>query len=138
MCVYDHRTGKVPKASAGTPEDFIRVFDEIHSLYPDKLILHLAYSAVTTCSYQSALPAGEGRDYVKSFDTRHVSVGQAAVVLRVAEALKANPHWTFEEALPYCEEVSRNTHMCFIPNDLDYLRHLHPASWGIRCKRLPP
>ena len=43
MCAYCDRTGKVPKTSAGTPEDFTRVFDEIHSLYPDKLILHLAY-----------------------------------------------------------------------------------------------
>ena len=30
-------------------------FDEIHAKYPDSQILYLAYSAITTCSYQSAI-----------------------------------------------------------------------------------
>lgn len=81
VCAYYDRTGTVPKTSASVPGDFERVFDEIHSRWPEKKILHLAYSAVTTCSYQSAVMASEGRDYVTSVDTKHVSVGQASVVL---------------------------------------------------------
>ena len=54
---YYDRTGKVPQTSASMPVDFAPVFDEIHAKYPDKKILHLAYSAVTTCSYQNALLA---------------------------------------------------------------------------------
>ena len=57
ICAYYEQTGKVPKTSASSPHDFITVFDLIHELWPEKHILHLAYSAVTTCSYQNALLA---------------------------------------------------------------------------------
>ena len=122
VCAYYERTGKAPKTSASSPEDFTRIFDEIHAAYPDKHILHLAYSAVTTCSYQNALLASEDRDYVTSFDTQHVSVGQAAVVIGVAKKLQENPDMTLEEAVAAAKEISACTHMCFIPNNLDYLR----------------
>ena len=39
-------------------------------------------------TYQSAVIAGEGRDYVHPVDTRQVSVGQGAVVAAVAKWLK--------------------------------------------------
>ena len=91
VCAYYDQTGKVPRTSACNPEDFTVVLDEIHAKYPDKQILHLAYSAVTTCSYQNALIASEGRDYIRSVDTKHVSVGQAAVVLAVAQLLRDKP-----------------------------------------------
>ena len=87
VCAYYDKTGKCPTTSGSTPFDFEKVLDEIHAAHPDKKILHLAYSAVTTCSYQSCIVASEGRDYVKSIDTKHVSVGQAAVVLAVQKYL---------------------------------------------------
>ena len=64
VCAYYDRTGKVPKTSGTSPEAFERVFREIHEKYPEKHILHLAYSAVTTVAYQSAIIAAEGLDYV--------------------------------------------------------------------------
>lgn len=54
VCRYFKETGKVPKTSGSSPDDYRKVFDEIHSRWPEKKILHLAYSAVTTCSFQSA------------------------------------------------------------------------------------
>ena len=122
VCAYYDRTGKVPQTSASVPSDFETVFDEIHTCHPDAHILHLAYSAVTTCSYQSALLAAEGRDYVTSFDTKHVSVGQAAVVIAVAEMLRAHPEYTVEEAVEGAKYIASHTQMCFIPKNLDYLR----------------
>ena len=122
VCAYYDRTGKVPQTSASVPSDFETVFDEIHACWPEKHILHLAYSAVTTCSYQSALLASEGRDYVTSLDTKHVSVGQAAVVIAVAEMLQAHPEYTVEEAVEAAKHIAQNTQMCFIPKNLDYLR----------------
>ena len=122
VCAYYDRTGKVPQTSASTPTDFDRVFDDIHQRWPEAKILHLAYSAVTTCSYQSALLAAEGRDYVTSLDTKHVSVGQAAVTLAVAETLRAHPDYTVEEAVKAAEAIALRTRMCFIPKNLDYLR----------------
>ena len=122
VCAYYDRTGKVPSTSACSPHDFASVFDEIHNRFPEKKILHLAYSAVTTCSYQNALLAAEERDYVRSVDTKHVSVGQAAVVLAVVDFLKEHPDATLDEAAAFTETISQRTRMCFIPRNLDYLR----------------
>jgi len=122
VCAYYDRTGKVPQTSASVPSDFETVFEEIHTCWPDAQILHLAYSAVTTCSYQSSLLAAENRDYVTSLDTRHVSVGQAAVVLAVAELLAAHPEYTMTEAAEAANQIALRTRMCFIPRNLDYLR----------------
>lgn len=122
ICGWYDRTGSVPTTSASTPYDFEKVFDEIHRVYPGKKILHLAYSAVTTCSYQNALLAAEGRDYVRSVDTKHVSVGQCAVTVAVAKWLQENPQASLEEAAAYAETVREKIKMCFIPNNLDYLR----------------
>ena len=122
VCAYYDRTGTVPKTSASVPGDFERVFDEIHSRWPEKKILHLAYSAVTTCSYQSAVMASEGRDYVTSVDTKHVSVGQASVVLEVARFLREHPDCSVEEAAAAAKAIAERTQMCFIPKNLDYLR----------------
>ena len=122
VCAWYDRTGKVPATSGCTPYDFEKAFDALHVKYPGKQFLHLAYSAVTTCSYHSALLAAEGRDYVKSVDTKHVSVGQGAVVETVAHWLAAHPDATLEAAAEAAEAISRNMRMCFIPRNLDYLR----------------
>lgn len=122
ICEYYNNTNKIPKTSGSSPQDFEKVFDDIHRLYPDKQILHLAYSAVTTCSYQSALIAAEHRDYVTSFDTKNVSVGQAAVVIQTAKYLKENPDVTMEELLKEVSRISESTKMCFVPAELEYLR----------------
>lgn len=122
VCGYYDLTGKVPHTSAANPEDFAKAFDEIHARWPEKKILHLAYSAITTCSYQNAILASEGRDYVVSVDTKHVSVGQAAVVLAVAQLLRDHPEITLEEAAERAKLIASHTQMCFIPDNLDYLR----------------
>lgn len=122
ICEYYNNTNKIPKTSGSSPQDFEKVFDDIHRLYPDKQILHLAYSAVTTCSYQSALIASEHRDYVTSFDTKNVSVGQAAIVIQTAKYLKENPNVTMEKLLKEVSRISESTKMCFVPAELEYLR----------------
>ena len=146
ICAYYDRTGKAPTTSGSTPYDFEKVFDEIHSAHPDKQILHLAYSAVTTCSYHSAELAAENLPYkhqIRSVDTKHVSVGQCAVVAATADWLKGHPEATLDEAADAAIAIAKATEMCFIPRNLDYLRaggrvsnavalvgnllHLHPC-----------
>ena len=125
VCAYYDRTGKVPQTSASNPSDFTKVFDEIHQRWPEKHILHLAYSAVTTCSYHSCELAIEGKPYekhVRLVDTRQVSVGQGAVVLAVHDWLEAHPDATLEEAAAAAEAIAESTQMCFVPRNLDYLR----------------
>lgn len=125
VCAYYDRMGKIPTTSGSTPYDFEAVYDAVFAKDPDAKVLHLAYSAVTTCSYHSGELAIEGKPYaanVRLVDTKHVSVGQCAVVTAVAAWLGAHPEATLEEAAAAAEVISRQTQMCFVPRNLDYLR----------------
>ena len=122
ICAYYARTGELPKTSASTPEDFRNAYSGIHALWPEAKILYLAYSAVTTCSFQNAQIAAEGLDYVTSLDTKKASVGQHAIVLRMARLLEEHPEWGIEQAKAAADNLIARAQMCFIPDDLDYLR----------------
>lgn len=119
---YYKETGSLPQTSGCTPHDFEKAFDEIHEAYPDCHILHLAYSAVTTCSYQNALISAEGRDYVTSIDTKHVTTGQSIVTLAVAHYLRQNPDSSIEQITNLVTLLRENCCMSFFPGDLAYLR----------------
>ena len=119
---YYQTTGKLPKTSGSTPEDFEKKLDEVHEKYPDAQILYLAYSAITTCSMQSCVIAAEERDYVTIIDTKQVSAGQCNVVVKMAEILNANPDMTMEEAVAAAEDLISRANMCFMPDNLEFLR----------------
>ena len=119
---YYKNTGKLPKTSGSTPEDFIRMFDEIHTKWPEAHVLYLAYSAVTTCSFQSANIAAEGRDYVTAIDTKQVSVGQGAIVMTMAQSLQQNPDMTIDEVVKEANDLITHAKMCFLPDNLEFLR----------------
>lgn len=122
ICDYYNEAGKLPTTSGCAPEDFVEAFDRIHAAYPEAQILYLAYSAVTTCSYQSAVIAAEGRDYVTAIDTKQVSVGQAAVVVEVAKQLEAQPEMSISQAAELAMDVISRANMCFLPDNLEFLR----------------
>ncbi len=140
---YYSETGTLPKTSGSSPADFQKVFEEIHAKFPEKHILHLAYSAATTCSYQSAVISGSDLDYVTSIDTKQVSVGQAAIVIRLAQVLETTPDLSPEAVIEMAVKFCHQARMCFLPGDLEYLRaggrvsnvaflggrllHLHPC-----------
>jgi len=121
---YEH-TGKTPTTSGSTPYDFEKVLEEIFTADPNAQVLYLAYSAVTTCSYHSCELALEEKPYarnVRLVDTKHVSVGQGAVVMAAAKWLREHPEATLEVAAAKAAEIALATRMCFIPKNLDYLR----------------
>ena len=125
VCAYYDRTGKVPTTSGITPYDFESIYDPLFAEDPQLQVLHLAYSAVTTCSYHSCELAVEGKPYadnVRIVDTKHVSVGQCAVVAAVAAWLTAHPEATLDEAAAAAVKIGEQTKMCFVPDNLDYLR----------------
>lgn len=125
VCAYYDKTGKCPTTSGSTPYDFERVYDRLFAEDPDLQILHLAYSAVTTCSYHSCELAIEEKPYagnVRIVDTRHVSVGQCAVVVAARQWLAEHPDATLDEAAAAAVQIGEQTKMCFIPDNLDYLR----------------
>ena len=121
---YEH-TGKTPTTSGSTPYDFEKVLDEIFAENADARVLYLAYSAVTTCSYHSCELTLEDKSYagnVRLVDTKHVSVGQGAVVMATAKWIQAHPEATLDEAADAAVQIGLDTRMCFIPKNLDYLR----------------
>lgn len=122
VCAYYEQTGKLPKTSGCNPEDFIKVFDEIFTEYPDCHIIYMAYSAVTTCSFQSAKLAAEDNDRISFIDTKHVAIGQCAAVIKLAKELEKHPGWTVEEVEAAGKEISNSVKMSFVPSNLDYLR----------------
>lgn len=122
---YYERTGKTPTTSGSTPYDFETVLDEIFQVDPSAQVLYLAYSAATTCSFHSCELAIEEKPYadnVRLVDTKHVSVGQGAVVIATAHWLAEHPEATLEDAAAKAAEIALQTRMCFIPKNLDYLR----------------
>lgn len=114
--------GVLPKTSGCMPVDFQRAFDRIHAGRPDAQIVHLAYSAVTTCSLESAITASEGRDYVTTLDTGHVTIGQGLVVRDAVEWLAAHPEADAAAVREHAADVSSRVRMAFLPGDLGYLR----------------
>lgn len=114
--------GVLPRTSGCVPADFTAVFDRLHAADPDAKILHIAYSAATTCSLESAIAAAEGRDYVETLDTKHVTVGQGLVVRGTARWVREHPAATVEEARAFAEELAGRVRMAFLPGDLGYLR----------------
>ena len=122
--MFEHyaKTRDLPRTSGCTPHDFEVVFERLQREYPSRPILHLAYSACTTCSMQSAVIASEDREGITCVDTKHVSAAQGAVVIAMAEYLRTHPEASVEQAAQKAEEISSQVRMGFFPGDLDYLR----------------
>lgn len=114
--------GKLTQTSGCTVGDFETAFRQIRQEDPDAQILHLAYSAVTTCSYQSAVIAAEGKQNITSVDTKFVSAGQSLIVVLMARWLRDNPDASVEAAVAHLEQLRSRCCMGFFPGDLAYLR----------------
>lgn len=119
---YYRATGRLPRTSGCSPEDFATVFDAIHAQHPQAHILYLAYSAVTTCSFQSAQIAAEGRDYITLMDTMQASAGQAAILQRMALLLQETPDLDPGQAAAAAMDLIGRARFCFMPDNLNYLR----------------
>lgn len=118
---YEER-GNLPKTSGTTPEDNTKVFRKIFAEYPDAHIIHIAYSAVTTVSFNAANIAARDFPNIHLVDSKHVSIGAAAVVKATAQFIEDNPNVSPEEIISFVEDIRERTHMVFIPKTLLYLR----------------
>lgn len=142
IIAHYEKTGELPRTSGCTPQDFVTVFDHIHERDPQARILYLAYSAVTTCSFESACIAAQGRDYVCAIDTKSVTAGQFLVVTNTARYLEANPDATVDEVRAFVEDQVQRVRMAFIPGGLEFLRaggRLSNAAYlGAQLLRIKP
>lgn len=119
---FYEKTETLPQTSGTTPQDNTNVFQRIRDEHPDAHIIHIAYSAVTTVSFNAANIAAEDFDNIHLVDAKHVTIGLTAVVKATAEFIEANPEVTPEEIIAYVEDVRERTHMMFLPKTLLYLK----------------
>lgn len=122
--VFDfyEETGTLPKTSGSTPQDNTEVFKKVFAQYPDAHIIHIAYSAVTTVSFNSANIAARDFENVYLVDCKHVSIGAAAIVKETAQFIEDNPNESPEAIIAFVEAIRERTHMIFLPKTLLYLR----------------
>lgn len=122
--VFDfyEETGTLPKTSGSTPQDNTDVFKKVFAKYPDAHIIHIAYSAVTTVSFNAANIAAQDCENVHLVDSKHVSIGAAAIVKATAQFIEDNPNKSPEEIIAFVEDIRERTHMVFLPKTLLYLR----------------
>lgn len=122
--VFDfyEETGTLPKTSGSTPYDNTEVFKQVFAEYPDAHIIHIAYSAVTTVSFDAANIAAQDFENVHLVDSKHVSIGATAVVKATAQFIEDNPNTSPEEIITFVEDIRERTHMVFLPKTLLYLK----------------
>ncbi len=118
---YD-RTGNLPHTSASSPRDYRQVFDRIKAGNPDAVILHLAYSAVTTASWHNSLLASEGNENIIHIDTKQVSGGMRAVVVKMAQFLQLNPDADTDKIKTRARQLTEKARFVFFPGDMKYLK----------------
>ena len=116
------RTKVLPKTSATNPHEYKEAFDRILAKNPDAHIIHAAYSAITTASYHNAVLAAEGMTNVTHIDTKQVTGGQRAIVLKIAQFIQANPDATPQQIKEYGENLAKQCQFAFFPGDLEYLK----------------
>jgi len=119
---YYEKTGKLPKTSGTSPQDNTEVFKQVYAEYPDAYIIHIGYSAVTTVSFNAANIAAQDFKNVYLVDSKHVSIGAAAIVKATAQFIEDNPDTSPEEIIAFVEDIRERTHMVFLPKTLQYLK----------------
>ncbi|AXY25393.1 EDD domain protein [Suicoccus acidiformans] len=117
---FEH-TKTLPTTSGSTPQDFADTFDRIIREHPQAEIVYIAYSSVTTVSYNSARIASENYSNVHLVDSKNVSTGLGTIVLAACEHLRKNPDISAQELVAFVEEIRTRTHFSFLPQTLTYL-----------------
>ena len=122
--VFDfyEKTGTLPKTAGSTPDDNAKCFRQIFEEYPDAHIIHIAYSAVTTVSFNAAKIAAEDFENIHLVDSKNVAIGQTAIIKATAEYIENHPDARPEDVIAFVENIRERTHFIFLPNTLLYLK----------------
>ncbi|MFL2131967.1 DegV family protein [Ruoffia sp. FAM 20858] len=122
--VFDfyEKTGTLPKTAGSTPDDNAKCFRQIFEEYPDAHIIHIAYSAVTTVSFNAAKIAAEDFENIHLVDSKNVAIGQTAIIKATAEYIENHPDASPEDIIAFVENIRERTRFIFLPNTLLYLK----------------
>ncbi|MGI6498968.1 MAG: DegV family protein [Oscillospiraceae bacterium] len=119
---YSDKNGVFPTTSAPSPADFELMYRKIRREAPDSIIIHIGYSAQTTCSYQNAVIADEGFENIYHVDSEHVSAGLGAVAILAARYLWAYPDIEPSELIDKIKEIGKYMKFHFVVQDMRYLK----------------
>ncbi|XJS10144.1 DegV family protein [Aerococcaceae bacterium WGS1372] len=119
---YYEKTNELPKTSGSTPNDNSQVFQKIFDKYPDAHIIHIAYSSVTTVSFNSARIASEEFEHITLIDSKNVTAGLTMIIKATAEYIEDHPGATPEDIVSYVENIRERTRFFFMPKTLLYLK----------------
>lgn len=82
----------------------------------------MAYSAVTTVSFNAAKIAAEDFKNIHLVDAKNVTIGLATIVKATAEYIEETPDVPPEEIIAFVEDVRERTRLVFLPRTLLYLK----------------
>lgn len=119
---FYEKTKKLPKTSGTTPQDNTNVFRDIFEQHPDAHIIHIAYSAVTTVSFNAASIAAQEFENIHLVDAKNVSIGLTTIVKATAQFIEEHPNTDAKSIIAYVEAIRERTRMVFLPKTLIYLR----------------
>jgi EDD domain protein, DegV family len=119
---YSDKNGVFPTTSAPSPADFELIYHQIRGEAPDSIIIHIGYSAQTTCSYQNSVIADEGFENIYHVDSEHVSAGLGAVAIQTARYLRAYPAVEPSELVDKIKEIGKRMNFHFVVPDMRYLK----------------
>lgn len=121
---YYKETSKVPTTSAVNVHDFTYLFTKIRREHPGCVIFHLAYSAITTCSYRNAEIAAKEFEDIYFVDTKNVSSGATAFIAKACELIgqKKETVTDYQALADEIASLASDVHFSFLPGNLDYLK----------------
>ena len=121
-------TGKTPKTSAVSPEEFVRFFKSLLDEDKEAHVIYAGIGSSLSGTFQSAHIAKQilEDDRLHLIDTKNLSTGIGLVLLKTIEY--NNRGWTIEKTLSKLEKLVSRIKVQFVIKSLEYLKK------GGRCK----
>jgi len=122
--IYDYfkETKKVPSTAAANPSQYQEAFERITAQNPGCFIIHIGYSAEASCTYANACIASQEMHNVYHIDSKNVSGGESAIIIKTAELIEKNPDMDPAELKVIIEGYAARAKMSFIPGRLEFLK----------------
>lgn len=122
--IYDYfkETKKVPSTAAANPSQYQEAFERITAEHPGCFIIHIGYSSEASCTFRNACIASENMHNVYHIDSKNVSGGESAIIIKAAELIEKNPDMDPAELKIKIESFAARARMSFIPGRLEFLK----------------
>ena len=122
--IYDYfkETKKVSSTSATNPDQYQEAFERITAKNPGCFIIHIGYSSEASCTFANACIASQDMHNVYHIDSKNVSGGESAIIIKAAKLIEKNPDMDPAELKVKVEAYAARAKMSFIPGRLEFLK----------------